>query len=126
LAIGGIISLLLGSMLLFRSNSSLELVRVSRSVIISATLLSTLFFLFVIGMALKAQRRKPVSGIEGMVGAKAVAMEPLDPTGAVKLQGEIWNAQSLSGRIDKGETVLVKAIRDLVMYVEKQATNSSK
>ncbi|HEY4109782.1 nodulation protein NfeD [Puia sp.] len=124
LAIGGVVSLLLGSMMLFQSNSSLELVRVSRSVIISATLVSALFFLFVIGMALKAQRRKPVSGTEAMVGAKAEAMELLDPTGSVKLQGEIWNAESLAGRIEKGETVLVKVIKNLKLYVEKQATNS--
>jgi membrane-bound serine protease (ClpP class) len=124
LAIGGVVSLLLGSMMLFRSNSSLELVRVSRSVVISATLVTGLFFLFVIGMALKAQRRKPVSGIEAMVGEKAEVMEPLDPTGTVKLQGEIWNAESLAGRIDKGETVVVKGIRNLKVYVEKEATNS--
>jgi membrane-bound serine protease (ClpP class) len=124
LAIGGVISLLLGSMMLFRSNSSLELVQVSRSVIISATTVSALFFLFVIGMALKAQRRKPVSGIEAMVGTKAEAMEDLDPTGSVKLQGEIWNAVSLAGRIDKGETVRVREVRNLTLYVEKQATNS--
>ena len=124
LAIGGVVSLLLGSMLLFRSNSSLELVRVSRSVIISATLVSALFFLFVIGVALKAQRRKPITGIEGMIGAKAEALEPLDPTGSVRLQGEIWNAESLAGRIDKGETVLVKGIRNLKLFVEKQSTNS--
>jgi membrane-bound serine protease (ClpP class) len=126
LAIGGVVSLMLGSMMLFRSNSSLELVRVSRSVIISATVVSGLFFLFVIGMALKAQRRKPVSGIEAMVGAKAEAMELLDPTGPVKLQGEIWNAESLAGRIDKGERVVVKGMKNLKLYVEKEATNLSK
>ncbi len=124
LAIGGVVSLLLGSMLLFRSNSSLELVGVSRSVIISATLVSASFFLFMIGMALKAQKRKPVSGIEAIVGAKAEAMEVLDPAGSVRLQGEIWNAESLTGRIDKGETVLVKGIRNLKLYVEREATNS--
>lgn len=124
LAIGGVVSLLLGSMLLFRSNSSLELVGVSRSVIISATLVSASFFLFVIGMALKAQKRKPVSGIEAIVGAKAEAMEVLDPAGSVRLQGEIWNAESLAGRIEKGETVLVKEIRNLKLYVEREATNS--
>jgi membrane-bound serine protease (ClpP class) len=57
-----------------------------------------------------------------MVGAKAEAMEPLDPSGSVKMQGEIWNAESLTGRIDKGETVLVKEIMNLKLYVEKQAT----
>lgn len=119
LAIGGIVSLVLGSMMLFRSDSSLEMVRVSRVVIISATLVSALFFLFVIGMALRAQRRKPASGVEAMIGEKAVALGPIDLTGTVKLQGEIWNAESLSGRINKGETVLVREIRNLILYVER-------
>ena len=47
LAIGGIISLLLGSMMLVKANSSLEMVKISRGVIIGATVASALFFLFV-------------------------------------------------------------------------------
>ncbi len=66
LAIGGIISLLLGSMMLIKSGSSLEFVRISRSVIISATALSALFFLFIIGFGIKAQRLKVVTGLEGI------------------------------------------------------------
>jgi membrane-bound serine protease (ClpP class) len=56
LAIGGVISLLLGSMMLIRSGSSLEMVRISRTVIFTATAVSALFFLFVIGFGIKAQR----------------------------------------------------------------------
>ena len=62
LAIGGVISLLLGSMMLIRSGSSLEVVRISRSVIFAATAVSALFFLFVLGFGIRAQRLKVVTG----------------------------------------------------------------
>lgn len=119
LAIGGIISLLLGSLMLIKSNSSLEMVKISRSVIISATAVSALFFVFVVGFGIRAQRRKVVTGIEGLVGDIGEAMETLSPTGTIKVQGEIWNAESLSGNIDKGEKVTIKEMKNLKLFVEK-------
>ena len=119
LAIGGIISLLLGSMMLIRSNSSLEMVKISRSIIFSATIVSALFFLFVVGLGIKAQRRKVVTGIEGLVGDIGEVMEALSPIGIIKVQGEIWNAESLSGTINKGEKVRIKEMKNLKLFVEK-------
>jgi len=119
LAIGGIISLLLGSMMLIRSDSSLEMVKISRSVIISATILSALFFLFVVGLGIRAQRRKVVTGIEGLIGNIGEAMETLSPAGTIKVQGEIWSAESLAGTIDKGEKVRIKEMKNLKLFVEK-------
>lgn len=118
LAIGGIISLLLGSMMLLKSGSSLEFVRISRSVIISATALSALFFLFIIGFGIKAQRLKVVTGLEGMIGTTGVVRDNLTPAGTVVVQGEIWSAESLSGNIDQGAKVLIKEIKNLKLYVE--------
>ncbi|MCW3119789.1 MAG: nodulation protein NfeD [Chitinophagaceae bacterium] len=119
LAIGAVISLLMGSMMLIRSDSSLEFVKISRSLIISSTVVTALFFLMVIGIGLRAQRRKVVTGIEGLIGATADSLDTLDPSGTVMLQGEVWNAESIAGRIDKGEKVLVKEMRNLKLYVEK-------
>jgi len=119
LASGAVISLLLGSMMLFKSNSSLEFVKISRAVIISSTAVTTLFFLTVIGMGLRAQRQKVVTGIEGLIGATGESLDTLEPTGTVMLQGEVWNAESIAGKIRKGEKVLVKEMRNLKLYVEK-------
>jgi membrane-bound serine protease (ClpP class) len=119
LAIGGVISLLLGSMMLIRSDSSLEFVKLSRWVIISATAVTALFFLFVVGVGLKAQRRKVFSGIGGMVGATGISLDTLDPFGIVKVQGETWNAQSVSGKISAGEKVVVTDMKNLKLFVEK-------
>jgi membrane-bound serine protease (ClpP class) len=118
LAIGGIVSLLLGSMMLLKSGSSLEQARISRSVIFSATAVSALFFLFVIGLGVKAQRSKVVTGAEGMIGAIGEVMEMLMPTGTIKVQGEIWNAESPAGNINAGEKVRIKEIRNMKLFVE--------
>lgn len=117
LAIGGSISLLLGSMMLIRSDSSLEFVKISRIAIWSATVLSALFFLFILGAGLKAQRRKSVTGAESIVGAAGEALEILDPSGTIQVQGEVWNAESVAGVIGKGEKVIVKARKSLKLYV---------
>ena len=75
LAIGGIAALLIGSLMLIRPGSGLEVMRISRTLIISTVAVTSGFFLFVIGMGLKAQRRKPVTGMEAMVGETAVAFD---------------------------------------------------
>ncbi len=119
LAIGGVISLLLGSMMLIRSGSSMEFVKISRGVIIGATIVSALFFLFVVGFGMRAQRRKVVTGKDGLIGDIGVVLETLSPAGTIRVQGEIWNAESLGGTIDKGERVRIKEMKSLKLFVEK-------
>ena len=121
LTIGGIISLLFGSMMLIK-DSSMDMVRISRTVIISATAISALFFVFVLGLGIKAQRRKGVTGIEGLIGVKGEAFTALEPTGTVMIKGEIWNAESLAGKIAKGERIIVKQMKHLKLYVEPIVT----
>jgi membrane-bound serine protease (ClpP class) len=118
LAIGGVVSLLLGSFMLIQSNSSLEFVKISRSVIIATVVISSLFFLFIIGLGLKAQRAKPVTGIEGLAGENGETMEHLDPFGFVRVHGEMWKAESVSGKIEKGTKVRIVRIENLKLFVE--------
>jgi len=79
LAIGGTISLLLGSMMLIRSDSSLEFIKLSMSVVIPCVVVTACFFLFIIGMGLKAQRQKTVTGSSAMIGKTGVSIETLNP-----------------------------------------------
>ena len=118
LAIGGIISLLLGSMMLLKSGSSPDAVRISRAVIFSATAVTAVFFLFIIGVGIKAQRRKPVTGAEAMIGATGEVIDELSPAGTVKVQGEIWNAESIAGNINAGEKVKITALKNMKVFVE--------
>lgn len=117
LAIGGIISILLGSMILFRSSPTENFVDISWSVIFSATAVSALFFFFIVTMGLRAQRTKPVSGGNAFIGKTAETLNVLDLSGLVKISGETWNAISLSGKINENEKVIVKEIKGLTLYV---------
>lgn len=118
LAVGGTISVLLGSMILFRSSPVENFVSLSWSVIFSVTAFSVLFFLFIVTMGLRAQRAKPVSGEHAMIGQTALTLTPLDPRGQVTLMGEIWNAVSLSQKINSNEKVIVKEVKELTLYVQ--------
>lgn len=118
LAIGGTLSVLLGSMILFRSSPVENFVSLSWSVIFSVTAFSVLFFLFIITMGLRAQRAKPVSGENAMIGQTALTLTPLDPRGQVTLMGEIWSAVSLSQKINSNEKVIVKEVKELTLYVQ--------
>jgi membrane-bound serine protease (ClpP class) len=120
LAIGGTVSVLLGSMILFRTSPVENYVSLSWSVIISVTAFSALFFLFLVTMGLRAQRSKPASGVNTMIGQTALTLGDLNPAGQVSVLGEIWKAVSLSGKIPENEKVTVKEIKELTLYVEPE------
>ncbi len=65
------------------------------------------------------RRRSKLTGAEAMMGKVGVALTDLKPKGEVRVQGEIWRAESLSGDIQKGDQVTVKALDGLVVKVEK-------
>lgn len=124
LAIGGIISVFLGSMILFRTSPTENFVALSWIAIFSVTAVTTLFFLFLVTMGLRAQKTKPASGVDAMIGKTAVTMNVLDLNGQVIFRGETWNAISLSQKIEKNEKVIVKEIKGLTLYVDFLSTNS--
>jgi membrane-bound serine protease (ClpP class) len=70
------------------------------------------------------RRRSKLTGPESMIGKTGVAITDLNPKGEVRVDGEIWRAESLSGTIAKGEQVSVKALKGLVVVVEKAQTLS--
>jgi len=122
LTIGGVISVFLGSMMLIREEPSLEFVRISRSVIVAATAVTALFFIFIVGAGLKAQKGRPVTGIEGFLMEQGIALQTLDPEGTVQVHGEIWQAESAKGRIEKGERIRITGIKNFKLYVEPAKT----
>jgi len=119
LTVGGIISLVLGSMMLVRSESALEFFEISWSVILSVAAVTVVFFLVIVGLGIRAQRRKPTTGAEGIVGETGEALSALDPDGEVRVHGEIWNARSSSGKIKKGERVKVVRMENFTLTVER-------
>lgn len=65
------------------------------------------------------RHRSKLTGPEPLIGKTATAITDLTPKGEVRVMGEIWRAESLSGNIEKGEQVKVKALNGLVVMVEK-------
>ncbi|MEQ7802377.1 nodulation protein NfeD [Pedobacter sp. ASV1-7] len=118
LAIGGVVSLFLGSIMLFKPSSSLDMIKISTGIIISVTVLSTVFFLFIIGLGLRAQRLKTVTGINILLGQIGETLSQLDPQGQLQVNGEVWTAESTLGKINKGELVKVIEIKGLTLLVE--------
>ena len=117
LSIGGVVALALGSVMLIDPESPLEVVSLSWAVILPVIACATLFFVFVVGMGIRAQRRKTVTGVEGLIGETGTALSNLTPEGQVRVHGEIWNATSASGTIKKGTTVSVQAVANLRLTV---------
>ncbi|MFI5304255.1 MAG: nodulation protein NfeD [Nitrospiria bacterium] len=120
LTMGGTISLLLGSLLLYRTGSSN--LSVSWSMILSMTLATFLFFFAIIGKALVALKKPVLTGMESLINEKGFARTDLNPKGIVLIRGELWNAIS-EEPIQANEEVVVVNIEGLVLKVKKYQTN---
>jgi membrane-bound serine protease (ClpP class) len=115
LTVGGIISLIIGSMMLFRTpDSSLG---ISWSVLISAVSITSLFFIAVIAIAVKAQFGPRHGGQEGMRGMEGVAITDIHEEGTVLIHGENWSAIS-DVPIAKGSNIRVIHFENLKVKVE--------
>jgi membrane-bound serine protease (ClpP class) len=107
LTIGGIVSLVLGSIMLV--DSPLPFLQISWKVILAATITITLFFAVAMGFVLRAHRKKPSTGKEGLVDKEGIALEVLNPSGQIEIHGEIWKAIS-DQKINKGQRVVVQEV----------------
>ncbi len=107
LTIGGVISLVLGSLMLV--DSPLPFLQISWKVILGATITMTVFFIIAISFALRAHRKKPSTGKEGLVGEEGLTIDDLNPTGQIEIHGEIWKAVS-DRRLKKGQRVIVEEV----------------
>ncbi len=116
LTVGGIISFFLGSMMLF--DQAGPAYRLSLALIIPATILTALFFVFVMGAGLRAQLLPRKTGRESMLGQIAKAVTPVNAgSGKVFLEGEYWNAVSETF-IPEGQSVQVVGIDGLTLKVK--------
>ncbi len=120
LTIGGVISMLLGSLMLFDTVE--PAMRLSLGVIIFAVVITALFFAVAVGLGLKAQSKKVVTGTEGLVGETGRAHTDLDPDGTISVHGEFWQATSLDGTsIAAGTRIEVMQVAGLQLQVRPAA-----
>jgi membrane-bound serine protease (ClpP class) len=113
---GGILSFFLGALMLF--NRADPTFRLSLAYIIPATIVTALFFIFVVGAGLRAQLLPTRSGKETMIGKTAPALARIDAAGGkVFIEGEYWNAVSDSA-IETGQFAEILAVEGLTLKVK--------
>jgi membrane-bound serine protease (ClpP class) len=116
LGIGGAIALLLGSVMITRAVPG---VHVSYGILVPVVLALTAIFLFLGRLALRAQRARPVSGAEGLIGERGVSLGPLTAgqPGQIRVHGEVWRA--ISDRdVAAGQEIRVRALDGLTLHVD--------
>jgi membrane-bound serine protease (ClpP class) len=112
LSLGGLISLTLGSVMLF------EDVGVSLKLMAPTIVLIGAFFVVVSTLAFRAYRTKPKTGMEGLIGSTGVVKQPIDPEGLVFVHGEYWRAVS-EEKLEPGEKIKVENADGLILKVKK-------
>lgn len=125
LAVTGSVILVAGLLVLFNSPGTPEFLSISIPAAVAISVATAAFFLFILGKALAAQRARPITGSEGLIGQKgpvrvALKSDNLKPpySGMVLVSGELWRAQS-DEELNKGEPIIVTAVDGVTLHVKK-------
>jgi membrane-bound serine protease (ClpP class) len=114
LSLGGLISLTIGSIMLFDD------LKVSIKLMAPTVVLVGGFFVVVSTLAFRAYRTQPKSGKEGLIGEIGLVKEDIDPEGLIFVHGEYWRAIA-EERIEADEKVEVEGAEGLILRVKKAA-----
>jgi membrane-bound serine protease (ClpP class) len=117
LAIGGVIAFVLGSVMLI--NTDVPGYDIPWSLIAPLAAGTAAFFLFVIGMALKARKRPVVTGREDLIGARGEVIEHAENQWWARVRSENWQVRS-TAHLHRGQHVTVTGIDGLVLLVEPE------
>ncbi len=115
LSVAGIVSLLLGSLMLFESSSPEY--RVAWSVLLPTIILVSGFFVGIAALVFRAHTNKPRTGTRGLTNEIGVVKKDLEPEGKVFVHGELWNARSPKP-LPAGTKVRILGVENLVLEVE--------
>ncbi len=113
--VGGVVSLVIGSLILFQGAP--QLFQVDPWLIATVTILISGALAFIIQRAISTHRKQSVTGREALMGKTAVVKVALNPAGTVFYKGERWSAVSESGEVKPGEEVIINRIDGLTLYV---------
>ena len=115
LAIGGVTSMILGSLMLIKSDA--EFLQPSWGMIVPVVAFAAIATMLIVGMAVRAMRRQPMTGSEELVGSIGIAKTMLAPQGQLAIHGELWEAVS-ERPLQPGEQAEVTRVEGLTLYVK--------
>lgn len=119
LAVGGIVTFVLGSLLLFDTSSASY--SVSWTLIATAAILTALFFVVALGLAFKVRLKKPQTGKEGLIGQAGVVKDVNNDKIKVFLDGAYWDAYSDEKDIRTGDKIVVEDVdKDMLLKIKKE------
>lgn len=118
LAVGGVIAMTLGSLMLFRQ-PSLGGLSISMETILANVIGVVAVTALLAWIVIKAHMRRVVTGIESLEGKKALAKTPLAPKGKVLVEGELWDAEMTSGSAEAGDELVVEKVNGFHITVRR-------
>lgn len=125
-AIAGIGMIILGSFLAFPLPGwellAAKAVESARQTLISVALVMSAIFGFVVYKVAQARRMKVKVGPEQLLGKVGTVVSALTPRGEVKVEGQIWRAETTGGHVEQGQLIEVTGREGLILRVKpKQA-----
>jgi len=122
LTVAGVVSLVIGSLMLFKSAD--PAIRVSLEVIVSMAAFTLVVVALLVTLVVRAHGTRVTTGSEGLVSKRGVARTSIDKQGKVFVHGELWNAVSETP-IAAGSSVEVMSIDGMTLRVRPQTATSS-
>jgi len=119
LTTAGVGTFIAGALILFNTPLGSPYGRLSVPLAVAVAVLTALFFAFVIAKALRAQKPRPVTGKEGLIGRRGVVKTRLDPEGVILVAGERWRATADEGPVEVGEEVEVVEVEGFRLRVRR-------
>jgi membrane-bound serine protease (ClpP class) len=120
LTVGGLVSFILGSMMLF--TGPIPAMRVSLSVVLPTAFLLAFLMIFLLSRVVKLHHRKPLTGVEGLIGEVGEARTAMAPRGRVLVHGEYWNAIIEGAPVPRGTPVRVTRVNGGELTVVAMST----
>ena len=108
--------MLLGSLMLFKSPE----MSVSLDIVIPAVFGMALFIVVALGLAIKAQKKKVTTGLEGLIGESGTVARKRGDVYQINIHGEIWKS-SCNSPLKSGDKVVVTGVSNMMLIVEKKS-----
>ena len=114
LSVAGVLSLVLGSLMLFKGAG--PEFQVAWQLLIPTVLVISGFFVAVVTLVVRAHTHRPIGGPEGLVGEVGVVKKVNGKEGKVQVHGELWDAR-FQASVTIGAKVTVQAVERLTVTV---------